>query len=257
MSTDTPEPTEEPTEPAADATPAPADEPATEPETKPAEAGDDQAAEETVPAADAPTEEAAPAAEEAEPAEAVAEDAEQPAEAAAGEASEEAASDEGDAAPSLADGLDIGSTSVDGVEVDYKPVIRGKIDRFGVAMGTGRRKTSVARVRIKEGNGEFKINGREVAEYLPMERDQKMVKAPLRVTDTLGKVDVWVRVKGGGTTGQTGAIVLGVARALQVRQPELHHTLSEAGLLTRDGRMVERKKYGLRKARRSFQFSKR
>ncbi len=164
---------------------------------------------------------------------------------------------EGDAEASVADQLDIGSAAVEGVQPDFKPVIRGKVDRFGVAMGTGRRKTSVARVRIKDGSGLFTINGREVSEYLPMLRDQKMVEAPLRVTETVGKVDVWVKVSGGGTTGQTGAIVLGVARALQVRQPEVHHLLSEAGLLTRDSRMVERKKYGLRKARRSFQFSKR
>ena len=123
--------------------------------------------------------------------------------------------------------------------------------------GTGRRKTSVARVRIKDGSGEFKINGREINEYLPMERDQAMVVAALKATETFVKVDVWVRVNGGGTTGQTGAIVLGVARALQAKQPELHHLLSENGFLTRDDRMVERKKYGLRKARRSFQFSKR
>ena len=84
-----------------------------------------------------------------------------------------------------------------------------------------------------------------------------MVKAPLELTDRLGKVDVSIRVNGGGTTGQTGAIVLGIARALQAIDSSLHHKLSEAGYLTRDGRMVERKKYGLRKARRSFQFSKR
>ena len=163
--------------------------------------------------------------------------------------------------PTMASQLDIGSTSAPvvggGPAVTYQPLIRGKVDRFGVAIGTGRRKTSVARVRIKEGSGKFTINGREVSEYLPMERDQRMVEAPLKATETLGKVDVWVRVNGGGTTGQTGAIVLGVARALQAKQPELHHFLSENGFLTRDSRMVERKKYGLRKARRSFQFSKR
>ena len=72
-----------------------------------------------------------------------------------------------------------------------------------------------------------------------------------------GKVDIWVRVSGGGSTGQTGAVVLGIARALQAKDPELHHTLSSGGYLTRDGRMVERKKYGKKKARKSFQFSKR
>ena len=155
--------------------------------------------------------------------------------------------------------LDIGSDAPAEPTVDpnWRPVIRGKIDRFGVAMGTGRRKTSVARVRIKPGDGKIQINGRDLDEYISVERDREMVLAPLEATEQKGKVDVWVRVKGGGTTGQTGAIVLGIARALQGMQPELHHTLSEAGFLTRDGRMVERKKYGLRKARRSFQFSKR
>ena len=161
--------------------------------------------------------------------------------------------------PTMASQLDIGSTSVGigGSTVQYQPLIRGKIDKNGVALGTGRRKTSVARVRIKDGSGDFKINGREVSEYLPMERDQAMVYAALKATDTYGKVDVWVRVNGGGTTGQTGAIVLGIARALQAKNPDLHPILSENGFLTRDSRMVERKKYGLRKARRSFQFSKR
>lgn len=136
-------------------------------------------------------------------------------------------------------------------------MIRGKVDRFGVAMGTGRRKTAVARVRIKDGDGKLTINGRELEAYFHTERDQQDVLAPLKATKTLGKVDVWVRVNGGGTTGQAGAIVLGIARALQARDPELHHTLSSGGYLTRDGRMVERKKYGFKKARRSFQFSKR
>lgn len=163
-----------------------------------------------------------------------------------------------EAEKTMASQLDIGSTSApSGATVTYQPLIRGKIDRFGVAMGTGRRKTSVARVRIREGSGKFTINGREVSEYLPMERDQRMIEAPMRATETFGKVDVWVRVKGGGSTGQTGAIILGIARALQAKQPEFHHILSDGGFLTRDSRMVERKKYGLRKARRSFQFSKR
>lgn len=140
---------------------------------------------------------------------------------------------------------------------DYVPVLRGKLDRFGVAMGTGRRKTSVARVRIKEGSGQITINGRSLAEYFTVERDRAMVLAPLELLDKAGNVDVSVRVNGGGTTGQTGAIVLGIGRALQGLEPESHHKLSSAGYLTRDSRMVERKKYGLRKARRSFQFSKR
>jgi len=137
------------------------------------------------------------------------------------------------------------------------PVIRGKIDKLGVAMGTGRRKTAVARVRIKEGDGQLVVNGRSLEDYCPMERDRLMIEAPLRATETHGNVDIWVRVKGGGTTGQTGAIVLGISRALEAMNPDLHVRLSEGGFLTRDGRMVERKKYGFKKARKSFQFSKR
>lgn len=140
---------------------------------------------------------------------------------------------------------------------DYVPVVRGKIDRFGVAMGTGRRKTSVARVRVKEGSGNITVNGRQLNEYFSVERDQSMVLAPLKLVGKDGKVDVSIRVNGGGTTGQTGAIVLGIGRALQGLMPEAHHDLAVAGYLTRDSRMVERKKYGYRKARRSFQFSKR
>ncbi len=139
----------------------------------------------------------------------------------------------------------------------FQPIIRGKIDRFGVAMGTGRRKTSVARVRIKEGSGAFVVNGRPLEQYLCVERDRDSVMFPLKVADKVGKVDISIRVQGGGTTGQTGAIILGIARALEGMNPAWHHALADAGLLTRDDRMVERKKYGLRKARRSYQFSKR
>lgn len=134
---------------------------------------------------------------------------------------------------------------------------RGKLDKDGTAIGTGRRKTSVARVRLKTGTGKFEINGRPLSEFFRLERDRMMVEAPLRAAERLGSVDVWVRVEGGGTTGQAGAIVLGIARALEALNPSLHATLSDNGFLTRDPRMVERKKYGFKKARRSFQFSKR
>ncbi|MDA1017640.1 MAG: 30S ribosomal protein S9 [Planctomycetota bacterium] len=153
--------------------------------------------------------------------------------------------------------LNIGSGSIAAVESEYAPVVRGKIDRFGVAMGTGRRKSAVARVRIKAGAGELTVNNRPLDEYFVVERDRLMVEAPLRATSSLGKVNVWVRVNGGGTTGQTGAIVLGIARALEAMDPTNHHALAHGGYLTRDGRMVERKKYGFKKARKSFQFSKR
>lgn len=139
----------------------------------------------------------------------------------------------------------------------YQPTIRGKVDRFGVAMGTGRRKTSVARVRVKEGSGQFVVNGRPMEEYLRIQRDRESVLVPLNVVGKVGQVDISVRVQGGGTTGQAGAIILGIARALQGMNPAWHHSLADAGLLTRDDRMVERKKYGKKKARKSFQFSKR
>ena len=136
-------------------------------------------------------------------------------------------------------------------------MIRGSIDRFGTAMGTGRRKTSVARVRISDGSGQFSVNGRDLDDYFSFERDVALVRAPLERTEMAGDVDVWVRVEGGGSTGQTGAIVLGIARALQAKDPNLHGTLHHGGFLTRDERAVERKKYGRAKARKSFQFSKR
>ena len=162
----------------------------------------------------------------------------------------------------LASGLEIGSEGVEDYNEDEliarpDPVIRGKVDRYGVAWGTGRRKTAVARVRLKDGSGEITINGRKFEDYFPIERDQKLILAPLNSTELAGKVDVMVNVNGGGSTGQTGAVVLGIARAIQAKSPELHHHLSDGGFLTRDGRMVERKKYGFKKARRSFQFSKR
>ncbi len=137
------------------------------------------------------------------------------------------------------------------------PVLRGRIDRHGIAMGTGRRKTAVARVRIDDGDGQFVVNGRAFEEYFPIERDRQLMLAPLVVTNMQGKVNISARIDGGGPTGQTGAVVLGIARALQTKNPALHEILSEHGLLTRDGRKVERKKYGFKKARRSFQFSKR
>jgi small subunit ribosomal protein S9 len=135
--------------------------------------------------------------------------------------------------------------------------MRGRVDRTGAALGTGRRKTAVARVRIRDGKGTITVNGRDLNAFFPLERDQQMILAPLKATGMQKSVDVWVRVVGGGPTGQTGAVVLGIARALQAKNPESHHLLSDGGFLTRDGRMVERKKYGRKKARRSFQFSKR
>ncbi len=127
----------------------------------------------------------------------------------------------------------------------------------GYFWGTGRRKTSTARVRIREGTGVFLVNGREVPDYFPDLRWQLQCYLPLKVTNLEGKVDVFVNVRGGGLTGQAGAVLMGLARAIRNMRPELEPELREHGFLTRDPRMVERKKYGKRKARRSFQFSKR
>lgn len=136
-------------------------------------------------------------------------------------------------------------------------IVRGKLDRFGVAWGTGRRKTAVARVRVQPGTGKFVVNNRPMEQYFCNERDREDVLAPLRATDKFGQVDVAVNVLGGGPTGQSGAIILGIARALEALNPSLHQQLGDNGFLTRDSRMVERKKYGYKKARKSFQFSKR
>ncbi|OUM87956.1 MAG: 30S ribosomal protein S9 [Bacillus thermozeamaize] len=124
--------------------------------------------------------------------------------------------------------------------------------------GTGRRKESVARVRLVPGDGKFIINKRTLDDYFGgLEALKAIVKQPLVLTDTLGKYDVLVNVRGGGFTGQAGAIRHGIARALLEVDPSLRPTLKQAGFLTRDPRMKERKKYGLKGARRAPQFSKR
>ncbi len=123
--------------------------------------------------------------------------------------------------------------------------------------GTGRRKTAVARVRITPGSGTLLVNGRPFETFFPIEQQRLMAQAPLVVTSTLGKYDVWAQINGGGPLGQSGAMRLGVARALKAADPALEEALRASGFLTRDSRMVERKKYGQRKARRRFQFSKR
>ena len=124
-------------------------------------------------------------------------------------------------------------------------------------LGTGRRKKSVARVRLLPGSGKITINKRDIEDYFGYETLKMIVRAPMLLTDTLSKFDVNVNVYGGGFTGQAGAIRHGIARALIVADPELRGTLKKAGFLTRDPRMKERKKYGLKAARRAPQFSKR
>lgn len=123
--------------------------------------------------------------------------------------------------------------------------------------GTGRRKSAVARVWVRNGNGKFIINNKDASKYFPMEIQRKLIVKPFTTTNTLGQYDVVCTVKGSGKSGQIGAIIHGISRALDSVAPEFHQTLRKAGLLTRDSRVVERKKYGRHKARKSTQFSKR
>ena len=123
--------------------------------------------------------------------------------------------------------------------------------------GTGRRKHSVARVRVYEGSGKITINGRDIDDYFGLETLKLIVRQPFAVTDTMDKFDIVCTVKGGGVTGQAGAIRHGLSRALLQFDPELRSALKKEGFLTRDPRMKERKKYGLKGARRAPQFSKR
>lgn len=138
-----------------------------------------------------------------------------------------------------------------------KQIRRAQADKGGFFWGTGRRKSSVARVRLKPGDGKLVINKREMDKYFVRAKDQRDVLSPLKATSTDGGLDIYVNVKGGGTSGQAGAVLLGIARALKNYDPNLLDTLRSGGYLTRDARMVERKKYGQRGARRGFQFSKR
>ena len=126
-----------------------------------------------------------------------------------------------------------------------------------LAYGTGRRKTAIARVYLRQGKGEISVNGRPLEEYFPLEHNRQRLIFPLRVTDTEQSYNVLINVKGGGINGQTDACAHGIARALAELDESNHTALRSNGLLTRDSRMKERKKYGQRGARRRFQFSKR
>jgi small subunit ribosomal protein S9 len=130
-------------------------------------------------------------------------------------------------------------------------------DKLGRSYGTGRRKNSVARVWIKSGSGKISVNGREFEQYFPRETHRRIILQPFDTTKTLGTFDIMCTVLGGGHTGQSGAIRHGLSRALVNFDPELYAALHTAGFMTRDPRVVERKKYGQHKARKSTQFSKR
>lgn len=133
-----------------------------------------------------------------------------------------------------------------------------KKDRInGDALGTGRRKSAVARVRIRSGSGKVVINRRPMEAYFPIDQDRRAVVDTLQLVSHSEDLDVIITVRGGGATGQAGACKMGIARALVSYDPELFHALRQAGALTRDSRMKERKKYGLHGARKGTQFSKR
>ncbi|HEY7483849.1 MAG TPA: 30S ribosomal protein S9 [Streptosporangiaceae bacterium] len=127
----------------------------------------------------------------------------------------------------------------------------------GPAAGTGRRKEAIARVRIAPGTGRWTINGHTLEQYFPNKVHQQIVNEPFVTLGAEGQFDVIARVNGGGTTGQAGALRLGIARALQIADPDNRTALKRAGFLTRDARVKERKKYGLKKARKAPQYSKR
>ena len=130
-------------------------------------------------------------------------------------------------------------------------------DSLGRAYGTGRRKNAVARVWIKPGSGKVEINHKECDKYFGRETHRRLMLQPMSATKTLGVFDIFCTVKGGGHSGQAGAIRHGLARALDNFDPNFHNDLKHGGFLTRDSRVVERKKYGKHKARKSTQFSKR
>lgn len=145
----------------------------------------------------------------------------------------------------------------DATAADAAPVAEPKIDELGRSYGTGRRKDAVARVWMSRGKGVVTVNGKPLMEYFARPVLQMMLMQPFAVADRLNQYDIKCTVKGGGLSGQAGAVRHGLSRALVAYEPELRSILKKNGFLTRDARVVERKKYGRRKARRSFQFSKR
>ncbi len=137
-------------------------------------------------------------------------------------------------------------------------VVRAPVrDKLGRAYATGKRKNAIARVWVKPGSGKVVVNGKEMAAYFARPVLQMILKQPFTVANVEGQFDVYATVVGGGLSGQAGAVKHGISKALQLYEPALRGALKAAGFLTRDSRVVERKKYGKPKARRSFQFSKR
>jgi small subunit ribosomal protein S9 len=156
--------------------------------------------------------------------------------------------------------LDELKSVVSGEEVAVEAVVaprEPKRDSLGRSYATGKRKDAVARVWIKPGSGRVMVNGREMSVYFARPVLQMVLRQPFEIASVTGQFDVMATVKGGGLSGQAGAVKHGISKALQLYEPSLRGVLKAAGFLTRDSRVVERKKYGRRKARRSFQFSKR
>ena len=155
--------------------------------------------------------------------------------------------------------------AADAVEAPAAPVVtqvetplrEQQLDKYGRAYATGRRKDAVARVWLKPGSGKIEVNGRDQSIYFARPTLRLVINQPFGITDRVGQYDVVATVKGGGLSGQAGAVKHGIAQALTRFEPALRTTVKRAGFLTRDPRVVERKKYGRAKARRSFQFSKR
>jgi len=137
------------------------------------------------------------------------------------------------------------------------PLREQQLDKYGRAYATGRRKDAVARVWLKPGSGKIEVNGRDQTIYFARPTLRLVINQPFGVTDRIGQYDVVATVKGGGLSGQAGAVKHGIAQALSRYEPALRTAVKREGFLTRDSRVVERKKYGRAKARRSFQFSKR
>ncbi len=145
-----------------------------------------------------------------------------------------------------------------GIPVEMRDgVPEPRIDSLGRSYATGKRKDAVARVWLKRGNGAIKVNGKNVDRFFARPTLQMILNQPFAVTDRVGQYDVYCSVKGGGLSGQAGAVRHAISRALTYYEPTLRGVLKSGGFLTRDSRVVERKKYGKAKARRSFQFSKR
>jgi len=169
--------------------------------------------------------------------------------------------DEKNTVSDLSDLKDIAGDAPEGdaaaIATSTAPLREQELDQHGRAYATGRRKDAVARVWIKPGKGTITVNGRDQETYFARPTLRLIINQPFAITDREGQFDVVATVKGGGLSGQAGAVKHGIAQALAKYEPALRTTVKAAGFLTRDSRVVERKKYGRAKARRSFQFSKR